>query len=148
MNIMIEGKILIVEDEAELADILELYLQKWNYEVCGKVTTGEAAIEAAVDTKPDLILMDINLEGKMTGMDAAEHVRYKYGIPSIYITAYSDEVIFQRAKTTEPYGYIVKPINPRELQIAIELALYREVEEKEKNELLDELAKVKEEEQY
>lgn len=142
---MTEGKILIVEDEAELADILELYLQKWNYEVCGKVATGEAAIQSAIEQEPDLVLMDINLQGKMTGMDAAEHIRYKYGIPSIYITAYSDEVIFQRAKTTEPYGYIVKPVNPRELQIAIELALYREVEEKEKNRLLEELAKEKEE---
>ena len=134
------AKILIVEDEREVANILELYLAGWDYKVCGKVSSGIEAIEIAERERPDLVLMDINLEGDMTGMDAAEQIRFRFGIPSIYLTAHGDEVTFRRAMVTEPFGYILKPFNQRELQIVIEMALFKSAEEKEKDKLLKELS--------
>jgi len=117
-------RILIVEDEAIIAMEIESQLQSLGHEVTSIVDTGEKAIEKAEADKPDLILMDIRIKGEMDGIDAAEVIRNQFGIPVIFSTAYLDEERIERAKITMPFGYVLKPIKERELRITIEMALY------------------------
>lgn len=123
--------ILIVEDEIIVAKDLQMKLEKLGYTVIDIVTKGEDAITTAEKKFPDIVLMDIHLEGKLDGIDAAENIRTKYSIPVIFITAYGDEDTFSRAKITEPYGFILKPFETRELHSNIEIALYKYQIEKE-----------------
>jgi PAS domain S-box-containing protein len=118
-------KILIVEDETIVALDIERKLAKSGYEVVGSVTSGEAAIDKVKETPPDLILMDISLEGDIDGIDAAERIQRHFDIPIIYLTAHSHPQTLERAKITEPYGYIVKPFERRSLHATIEMALYK-----------------------
>lgn len=118
-------KILVVEDESVVAIHIEESLMKLGYAVSAVVASGEDAVKKAEETRPDLILMDIVLKGEMDGIEAAAQIREKFYIPVIYLTAYADDTILQRAKVTEPLGYIVKPFNERELKSAIEIALYK-----------------------
>ncbi|BDZ70184.1 ATP-binding response regulator [Methanobacterium petrolearium] len=125
--------ILIVEDERITAQDIKKALNSVGYEVPAIVSSGEDAIKMSEELKPDLVLMDIKLEGEMDGIQAAEKIRSKLGIPIIYLTAYSDEKTVQRAKVTEPsgfilkqpYGFLRKPFEESELSTAIEITLYR-----------------------
>ncbi len=119
------AEILIVEDEGIVAMELKNRLSNMGYAVVGIVATGEAAIERAAALRPALILMDIKLKGKVDGIIAADRIRTQFDIPIIYLTAYADEQTLERAKVTEPYGYVLKPFEERELQIGIEMALYK-----------------------
>ncbi len=121
---MKKTSILIVEDEAIIAMEIENQLQSLGYKVSSIVDTGERAIEKAEEDKPDLILMDIRIKGKMDGIDTAEEIRNKFGIPVIFSTAYLDEERIERAKVTMPFGYVLKPIQERDLKVTIEMALY------------------------
>ena len=123
-------KVLVVEDEFIVAVDIQERLKFLGYHVCGHETSGEAAILAARSTKPDIVLMDIMLKGKMDGVQAAEVIRQELDIPVIYLTAYTDSATLQRAKITEPYGYILKPFEERELHSTIEMATYRHTMEK------------------
>ena len=118
---MKKTKILIVEDEAIVAQDLEGTLGRMGYLVPAIVSTGEEAIQTAAQTRPDLVLMDIVLHGKMNGVEAAERIRFELGIPVVYLTAYADEKTLDRAKRTEPYGYLLKPFDERELHSTIEI---------------------------
>jgi signal transduction histidine kinase len=118
-------KILIVEDEGVLAKGLENRLKKLDYEAVGIASTGEEAIRQAQAKLPDLVLMDIKLKGEMDGIAAAQRIREHQDIPVIYLTAYNDRETLQRAKITEPYGYISKPVQERELHCNIEIALFK-----------------------
>ncbi len=118
-------KILIVEDESIVALHIENSLKTLGYTVSGIASSGEEAIEKAGNTHPDLVLMDIVLKGEIDGIGAAEHIRDHFDIPVVYLTAFGDENTLQRAKVTEPFGYILKPFKERELYIAIEIALYK-----------------------
>lgn len=118
-------KILIVEDETIVALDIEKKLTKSGYEVVGCVTSGEAAIDKVKESPPDLILMDIILEGDIDGIETAEHIKRDFDIPIIYLTAHSHPQILERAKLTEPYGYIIKPFDRRSLHATIEMALYK-----------------------
>lgn len=122
---MAKAKILIVEDENIVAKDIENNLKKMGYMVTGIVSTGEKAIDTALETKPDLILMDIMLKGNMTGIEAANVIREKLDIPVIFLTAYADETTISKAKVSEPYGYIIKPFKENDLQTTIEIALYK-----------------------
>jgi len=122
---MTGARILIVEDELIVAEDLKMTLETLGYEVAGISATGEMAITLAAEKKPDLILMDIMLAGELDGIASAERIRATQDIPVIYVTAYADEKLVSRAKVTEPYGYIVKPFNEREVHSNIEIALYR-----------------------
>ncbi|WP_420628841.1 PAS domain S-box protein [Candidatus Leptofilum sp.] len=122
---MTPASILIVEDEQLVALSMRRKLESLGYTVPGTVATGEAAIEQASDIHPDLILMDIMLAGQMDGIDAASQIREKFDIPVIYLTAYSDDASIDRARLTEPFGYLLKPFEGKELQTAIEMALYK-----------------------
>lgn len=119
------ARILVVEDERIVAMSLRKQLQTLGYEVVGQVSSGEAAVENAGDKRPDLVLMDIKLEGSMDGVEAAAAIRGRFHLPVVYLTAYSNRDILDRAKVTEPFGYILKPYEDRELHVVIETALYK-----------------------
>lgn len=122
---MAKAQILVVEDESIIAEDIRISLEALGYAVPSVASSGEMAIKKVKENKPDLVLMDIVLYGDMDGIETANHIRSNFNIPVIYLTAYSDEKILERAKITEPYGYIIKPFKERELQINIEIALYK-----------------------
>ncbi len=122
-------KILIVEDEQVTALTIKKMLEP-GYEVVGVVSTGEEALDKAEEHQPDLVLMDIVLEDEMNGIQVTEIITSRFDIPVVYITAYSDEETLSRAKITNPYGYLVKPISGRELHVAIEIAIHNHRMEK------------------
>ncbi len=118
-------RILLVEDESIVAMDMERRLSSLGYTVIEHVLSGEDAVTKAKEDNPDLILMDIHLKGEMDGIEAAELIKNDLGTPVIYITAYSDETTLARAKVTEPFGYILKPFQEREIYSTIEMALYK-----------------------
>lgn len=122
---MAKPKILIVEDENIVAKDIQNSLKKLGYIVPSIISSGEKAIEEAQDLRPDLILMDIMLKGDMTGIEAANIIKERYDIPVIFLTAYADENTLNKAKISEPYGYIIKPFKDNDLQTTIEMALYK-----------------------
>src|SRR4029453_6704516 len=118
-------RMLIVEDERIVAMDLQGRLNSMGYEVVGHAVSGEEAIQKAEALRPDMILMDIMLDGELDGIQAAEIIRSRFTIPVIYLTAYADSATLERAKITEPFGYILKPFEERELHGHIEIALYK-----------------------
>lgn len=120
---MTTKKILIVEDEAIVAMQIEESLKHMGYEVVGVASRGNDAIRIAKDTWPDLILMDIRLEGSMDGIETADNINRHYNIPVIFLTAYSDDNTVSRVIKTSSYGFMTKPFNDRELYSNIELAI-------------------------
>ncbi|OLP17953.1 hypothetical protein BST81_12940 [Leptolyngbya sp. 'hensonii'] len=115
--------ILIVEDELLIAHNLARMLKKLNYQVVDIVSSGEAAIEVAGEKKPDLVLMDIVIKGQINGIEAALKIQNQYGIPIIYITAYTDSATIRRARETGAYGFMVKPFKKEQLKGTIEVAM-------------------------
>jgi DNA-binding NarL/FixJ family response regulator len=132
-----KARIAIVEDEIILVRGLEEALERLEYTVCGFASSGEDAIELIEREKPDLALVDIFLRGAMDGIELARIVSDRFGIPVIYITAYSSSDVLERAKLTDPFGYIVKPFRDRQLKVSIELALERLRAERERTALLE-----------
>ena len=122
---MSRTRILVVEDETIVALDVKQRLMDLGYEVTGVAERGDQALELVAATCPNLVLMDIRLKGEMDGIAAAEAIRRRWRIPVIYLTAFSEERTLQRAKVTEPFGYIIKPFEDREIQWAIEMALYK-----------------------
>lgn len=118
-------KILIVEDEKIVALDLKYKLTKLGYEVIGIKATGESAIELVKNTSPDLALLDIMLDGILDGIETARILKNDYSIPFIFLSALSDEDTIQRAKTAEPYGFILKPFEIGDLKTNIQIALYK-----------------------
>ncbi|MEJ2627251.1 MAG: ATP-binding protein [bacterium] len=118
-------KILVVEDERIVGEDIKNSLKTLGYIVTKIVTTGEMALTEVEKNPPDIILMDIVLNSKMSGIDVAEKIKKQYDIPVIYLTAYADMQTLEKAKFTEPYGYILKPFNLLELQGTLEMALYK-----------------------
>ncbi len=127
---MSDAKILIVEDEGIEALDIQYRLRSLGYTATDIAFSGEEAIKKAAGTRPDLVLMDIMLHGGIDGVRAADQIRARFDIPVVYLTAYSDEATVQRAKITEPYGYIVKPFKERDMHIAIDMALYKHTMER------------------
>ena len=128
---MSEARIMIVEDERIVAEDIKEDLQNMGYAVTSVAKSGEMAIKMAENDRPDLVLMDIVLKGKMDGIETAKHFRSRFDIPVVYLSAYSDEKILERAKLTEPFGYVIKPFREKELQVNIEMGLYKHKMEKE-----------------
>ncbi len=124
------ASMLIVEDEFVIAKDIENKLKKMGYEVVGLAASGEEAVQKTSSLKPGLVLMDIKLDGDIDGIEASARIHSQWDIPIIYITAFADQNTLQRAKVTEPFGYILKPIETRELYVAIEIALYKHATEK------------------
>ena len=123
-------KLLVVEDEGIVAKDIQIRLGNLGYEVAAVASSGEEAIQKAAETHPDLVLMDITLKGEMDGIEAAEEIISRYDIPVVYLTAHTDEKTLQRAKITEPFGYILKPFGEKDLYSTIEISLHRHKMEK------------------
>ena len=118
-------RVLVVEDERAVAGAIQKHLEKIGYEVPFVASSGETALKKLEEIRPDLILMDIVLKGNLSGIDTAEKIRTQYNIPIVYLTAYSDSEMIDKAKLTEPYGYILKPFDYSKLSTTIEMALYK-----------------------
>jgi len=117
--------IFIVEDERIVAEDIQSRLKHLGYRVVGAISSGETAIQKAGEIRPDLVLMDIRLAGPMDGIEAAESIRVRFDIPVVFLTAHADDRTLELAKRTEPFGYVLKPFDDRELHTSIEMALYK-----------------------
>jgi len=120
-----KNTIIVVDDEVIIAIGLEERLTAMGYDVIGVVHSGEEAVEKAMSLRPDLILMDIMLPGNLDGISAAKIVKARWDIPVVFLSAFSEDKIIEKAKQAEPYGFIIKPFQVRELKAAIEVALYK-----------------------
>lgn len=123
---MEKKKIFIVEDESIVSLEIQSRVKHLGYSVSGTAAYGDEAIRKVIDLKPDLILMDIRIKGELDGIETAAEIKKIYEVPIIFLTAYADPVTIQRAKITDPFGYIIKPFEERELHISIEIALYKD----------------------
>jgi len=122
---MAKARILVVEDEGIIAEDIQMSLHDLGYDVFAVVTTGEEAVRIAEESRPDLVIMDVVLQSGMDGIEAADRIRSRLGVPIIYLTAYADDKMLERAKITEPFGYLIKPFRDRELHATIEMALFK-----------------------
>ena len=118
-------RILIVEDQRVTAEKLRMDLEHLGYEVCGIVPKGKEVFQKAQDTRPDIAVMDIKLQGEVDGIEAAQDIRMRLNIPIVFLSAYSDQSVVERARIAQPYGYIVKPYRVEELHAAVEIALFK-----------------------
>lgn len=118
-------KILIVEDEPLIALDIKRRLLRLSYEVAAITNSAETALAAVAQFQPDLVLMDIQIEGDINGIQTAAQIRTQYRIPIVFLTAHADQVTLNQAKATQPFGYIVKPFENHDLSTAIEIALSR-----------------------
>ncbi|MCB5251238.1 MAG: response regulator [Candidatus Cloacimonadales bacterium] len=132
-------KVLVVEDDSIIIIDLKRRIPKIGYELVGVFSKGEDAIEHVEVLKPDIILMDVMLDGMLDGIETAKLIHNQTDVPILFLTSMVDEETFQRAKITSPYAYIIKPVTDRELQINIEIALYQKKIDKEKSELINQL---------
>ncbi len=122
---MAKTKILVVEDERIVALDIQGQLENLGYTIAAAVSSGEEAVRKAAELRPDLALMDIRLRGVMDGVETAEQLRQRFDVPVIYLTAHADDHTLDRAKVTEPFGYLLKPFEERELHSAIQMALHK-----------------------
>jgi PAS domain S-box-containing protein len=118
-------KILVVEDESIVAKDIQKTLEKLGYEVPATASSAASAYQRLEEFEPDLVFLDIRLKGEEDGIDIANHIKEKYNIPVIFLTSYVDQETLDRAKVTEPYGYIVKPFNESDLKTTVEMALFK-----------------------
>jgi|YNPNPStandDraft_1061719.scaffolds.fasta_scaffold106601_2 CheY-like chemotaxis protein len=118
------ARILIVEDEVIVAKDMELMLRNLGYAVCGIVRTGEEGVRRASQELPDLVMMDIGLKGEIDGIETARQIKAAHDIPVVYFTAITDQSTFERAKQTDPYGFICKPFEEKDLRSVVELAVH------------------------
>jgi len=121
---------MVVEDEVLVAKDISSRLTQIGYDVIGTAGRGREAIDLAIELRPDLILMDIHLRDEIDGIEAAQAIQKSFDVPIIFCTAYSNDETLQRAKVTAPYGYTLKPFDNRELEINIEIPLYKHHAEK------------------
>jgi len=119
------ARILIVEDEQIVAVDIETQLERLGYRVVGTAASGEEACAKAAELEPDLVLMDVQIEGPTDGIEVARRIRESRPVPVVFLTAFTDVETLQRAKRVEPYGYIVKPFDQRDLEAAIQIALHK-----------------------
>ena len=136
------ARILVVEDEAIVARDIVRQLERFGHHVVASTTRGEDAVELAAQLLPDLVLMDIQLAGSVDGIDAAQAIRRKSNVPVVFLTAFATHNVLQRAKQASPFGYLVKPFDPQQLETAIEIALHQHEVEASLRESREELATI------
>lgn len=117
--------IMVVEDEMIIAAKISMYLTELGYEVTGIFPRGEEALVVIEEKQPDILLLDINLKGRLDGVETAQAMQEKFDVPIVYLTANADEANFKRAKSTRPYAFISKPFKKLDLQRALELVISR-----------------------
>ena len=122
---MIPAKVLVVEDERVVALHLRQQLSRLGYVVPAMCTAGVQALRKIREIRPDIVLMDIHIEGDIDGIETAARIPNEFQVPVIYLTAYSEEATLERARETKPYGYLLKPFSERELHAAIQMVLER-----------------------
>jgi CheY-like chemotaxis protein len=132
-------RILVVEDEAIVSADIQDHLANFGYVVAGATDSGEDSIALARALRPDLVLMDIMLNGPMDGAEAAKQIRAELKLPVVFLTANSDDATVFKARDTDPFGFVLKPFEDRSLRIAIEMALYKHRVENEREKLIKEL---------
>ncbi len=128
---LVKPRILIVEDGMIMAEDMRRRCEALGYRVAAMVATGEEALDVAEVVHPDLVLMDVRRSGNIDGVEAARRMHEELDLPVVYVTAYSDDATLERAKRTEPFGYLLKPVGARELHTTIEMALHRHAAEQE-----------------
>jgi PAS domain S-box-containing protein len=136
------ARILVVEDEAIVARDMVRQLERFGYHVVADTPRGEEAVELAAKLRPDLVLMDIQLAGWLDGIDAAQAIRRNSSVPVVFLTAFATETVLQRAKQASPFGYLVKPFDPQQLETAVEIALHQHDIESSLRESREELAAI------
>jgi DNA-binding LytR/AlgR family response regulator len=124
---MTRTSILIVEDEPIIADDIAFIIKDLGYDVCGLVSTVEDALASIQKFSPSLVLVDINLEGQQDGIDLGGMLHSKFKLPFIYLTSYYDDQTVNRAKLTNPSGYVIKPFDERDLKVNLEIALHKPI---------------------
>src|SRR3954468_8766006 len=127
---MTPARILVVEDDRVVARDIQHQLTRIGHTVVGVTPLGEDAVRLALESHPDLVLMDIRLEGALDGVDAAQQIRNRCQVPVVYLTAYADDETLKRARVTEPFGYLLKPFEDSQLRTVIEMALYKHAAER------------------
>jgi len=132
-------KILLVENEIRLAEQLGRWLEEFGYSVAAVAVSGDDAITKAEEFRPHLVLMDIQLSHGMDGVEAAIYINNLYNIPVVYFSDLPDARMVERVKLTTPHGFLIKPVKKRELQIAIEIALHRHLQDEEREQMLQDL---------
>ena len=121
-----EEKILIVEDEPSIARDIQRTVKAMSHDIPVIAQSGEEAIQLAEEIKPHLVLVDMTLQGEMDGIEAAKQIRDRFfDVPIVYLTFSVDDQTVERANVTEPFGYLLKPLDERELRSTIEIALYK-----------------------
>jgi len=130
------AKILLVEDDSSVSTVLEARLESFGYRVCGVARSGDEAIEAARRRQPDLVLMDILLEGEMNGIEAAHEIGSRCDVPIIFLSCLGENEVIDSAVRANPYGYMVKPWDNSQLRSSIEVALVRHQAHRERERLI------------
>ena len=120
---MSDRTILLVEDDDIIAKVAEWRLKNLGYQVCGRAVSGAEAVQLVVKNKPSLVLMDINIQGEIDGIETANLIKKSFDIPVIYVTSHAEGETVERARETKPDGFIIKPFDDNDLRVAIELAL-------------------------
>jgi len=138
-------KILIVEDEAVVGMEIQKILEEIGYSVPCIPGSGQKALQAAIEIQPDLILMDIRIRGEMDGIETARQIKSRLNIPIVFLTAHAEDDVLNRAKQVEPFGYILKPFQERDIRVTVEMALYAARLDRERREALDELQQMQRE---
>lgn len=128
---MSKTRILVVEDESIVAKDIQRTLEKLGYEVPATASSAASAFEKLEEVEPDLVFLDIKLKGEQDGVHIAEHIKDRYDIPVIFLTSFVDQDTIDRAKVTEPYGYLVKPFNEGDLKTTVEMALFKFAKDRE-----------------
>ena len=121
----VKAKVLVVEDEAIVARDIAQQLANMGYDPVGIAASGAQAVALVAELKPDLVLMDIQLAGPLDGIAAAQAIRSRFAVPAVFLTAFAADDVLERAKLTEPFGYILKPFSERELRTVLAMALYK-----------------------
>lgn len=132
-------KIQIVEDEEEVAEILQMLIESVGYIVVGSSPSGKDAIYSAGKMNPDLVLMDIELKGEIDGIETAKQLKSLHNIPVVFVTGFYDNNTIERAKQAEPMGYLIKPVDVQELKVTIEFAIFKHRLQIEKENLITDL---------
>ena len=136
---MTNAEILIVEDDQPVAEAVAERLERFGYTVCATVSSGQQAVETAAEMRPDLALVDLGLAGDMDGLDVAEQMRQRFDVPVVYLTDDAAGDLLQRAEGTQPFGYLLKPVEAGQARLTIETALHRHRKERELQQTIDEL---------
>lgn len=134
-----QARIFVVEDEEIVALDLQATLSELGYTLAGHAGDADSALRMIEERRPDLVLMDINLKDRHDGVHAARQIRTSWNIPVIFVTAYDDDSTVVQAQVTEPYGYLLKPFNPREIHTCIQMALFHHVMQGERDRMRSEL---------